>query len=78
MIYFPFKRNAICKNAIMALHNASLSNSKDIQIVTKKAIEGKKNYKTSHYKIKVKDSRHKKRTDIRFLKSFCYLREDIA
>ena len=78
MIYLTVGRYAMCRKRNDGTAQSTLSNSKDIQIVVKKTIAGGKNSKTSHYKIKVTDSRHKKRTDIRFLKSFCYLRRDIV
>lgn len=77
MIYLTVGRYAIRRKRNDGTAQSTLSNSKDIQIVVKKAIAGEKKSKTPHYKIKVTDSRHKKRADIRFLKSFCYLRRDI-
>ena len=77
MIYLTVGRYAIRRKRNDGTAQSTLSNSKDIQIVVKKAIARGKNSKTSHCKIKVTDSRHKKRADIRFLKSFCYLRRDI-
>ena len=48
MIYFTVGRYAMCRERNDGTAQSTLSNSKDIQIVVKKAIAGGKNSKTSH------------------------------